>query len=254
VTIKASTLGLALVLMSASVASAQEVPAGTVLPVMLNTTLDSATSKSGQRVTGKLKQSVQLPSKESIPAGAKIYGEVVAAEPPSNAGPARIVVKFDRVVAAGKEFRIAAGLRALASMQDVFEAQLPVGTFDDFGTSPSDWTTVQIGGAAVYHGDGTVRQAMEIIGHTAELGTAVGSLQPDIARGCPAQPEFDAQQQALWLFSPWACGVYGFEDLSIARHKSAGAEGTVELTSSRRIKIGAGSGWLLQVVGAPSPR
>lgn len=249
---QAFVLSLALMLMSTTLVPAQEIPAGTVLPLMCNTTLDSATSRRGQKIAAKLMQSVPLSSKESIPTGARVDGEVVDVEQPSGGGTARIVIRFDRVVAAGKEFRIDAGLRALASMQDVFEAQLPVGTFDDYGTSPSDWTTVQIGGAAVYHGDGTIRRAMEIIGHTPELGTAVGNLQPDVARGCPPQPDFDARQQALWLFSPWACGVYGFDDLSVVRRpQGAGLEGAIELSSPSRFKIRAGSGWLLQVVTVP---
>ena len=234
-----------LLLLGAVAATARQLPAGTVLPVMLNTTLNSVKSKVGDRISGKLMQQVELPSGERIPAGARVHGIVTAVRSGAAGSPNLLEVRFERLVSGTTQYALTTKLRALASMLEVFDAQLPVGTFDDYGTSTSDWTTVQIGGAAVYHGDGTVRHAMDIIGRTTELGEAVGKLQPDASRGCPPQPEFDARPQALWLFSPWACGTYGLDDLSIIRDEAAGPADAIALTSVRRIEIRAGSGWLL---------
>jgi hypothetical protein len=233
-------------LLAAATVTAQQLPAGTVLPVMLNTTLNSDKSKVGDRISGKLMQRIELPSGGRLPVGARVLGLVTAVHSGAAGSPNSLEVRFERLVIGTTQYVLTTRLRALASMQEVFDAQLPVGTFDDYGTSSSDWTTVQIGGAAVYHGDGTVRQAMDIIGRTTELGEAVGELQPDTSRGCPPQPEFAARQQALWLFSPWACGTYGFEDVSIVRHETAASSDAIALTSTRRIVIRAGSGWLLQ--------
>ncbi len=138
-------------------------------------------------------------------------------------------------------------------MQEVFDAQLPIGTFDDYGTSTSDWTTVQVGGAAVYRGDGTVRSAMDVVGHSTDYGAVTAKLQPNTKLGCPANPAAVEREQSLWVFSPWACGTYGFDDLAIAHHGSTAPVGTIELTSRSRVLIRAGSGWLLTVVPSPEP-
>jgi len=153
------SVGLAM-LMSA-LGFAQGIPIGTVLPVMMNTSLDSTRSKPGDKLTGRLMQEVALGRGERIRAGARLYGQVVEAVPASANTPSRVVVRVDRLVAGQKEYSIVVSLRALASMEDVFSAQLPTGTFDEYGTSISDWTTVQVGGAAVYLGDGTVREALD---------------------------------------------------------------------------------------------
>ncbi len=232
---------------------AQELPAGTVLPVMLSTTLDSARSKPGEEITARLSQEVLLAAGQRIPAGAKIHGRVVESSLAANSAPARLSVRFDSLSVSGRQVPILASLRAVASMQDVFDAQLPWNTFDDYGTSSSDWNTVQVGGAAVYRGDGTVRSAMEVIGRATDSGAVTARLQPNPKFGCPAKSGEGEREQSLWVFSPWACGCYGFDDLAIAHHGSTSPVGTIELTSSKAIHIRAGSGLLLRVVPSPGP-
>ncbi len=232
---------------------AQQIPVGTVLPVMSSTTLDSAKSKPGEKITATLSEDVPLASGETIRAGAKILGEVVASSLSPNSTPYRLSVRFDSLLAGGKQVPIRVSLRALASMQEVFDAQLPVGTFDEYGTSSSDWTTVQVGGAAVYRGDGTVRSAMDVIGRTTDYGAVTAKLQPAPKLGCPANPAESEREQSLWVFSPWACGTYGYEDLAIAHHGATAPIGTIELTAPKAIRIRAGSGWLLRVVPSPEP-
>ena len=67
---------LAAVLLGASIAGAQELPAGTVIPVMVTVTLDSARAQAGQPITGKIMERVPLPGGKDIPEGAKIVGHV----------------------------------------------------------------------------------------------------------------------------------------------------------------------------------
>lgn len=233
--------------------SAQQIPAGTVLPVMLSTTLDSGRSKPGKPITARLSQDVSLASGERIAAGAKIHGQVVACSPSAHSASACLCVRFDRLSTHGRQLPILVSLRALASMLEVFDAQLPVGTFDDFGTSTSDWTTVQVGGAAVYRGDGTVRSAMEVVGHSTDYGAVTAELQPNPKLGCTASPNEVGRDQSLWVFSPWACGTYGYENLAIAHHGTTAPVGTIELTSAKKILIRAGSGCLLTVVPSLQP-
>ena len=224
---------------------AQQIPAGTVLPVMMSTTIDSARLKPGDRVKGKLMQNVVLPSGETIRAGAKLGGQVTQAAPGPNA---RVDIRFDKLTAARKEYILRVRLRALASMEEVFAAQLPVGTFDEYGTSISDWTTVQIGGAAVYLGDATVRSGMEIVGRAPAYGEVLAKLEPAPKWGCPAEAMVMSNEQALWLFSPWACGIYGLDDLSIGQPNAETPFGTVVLTAPKAVRVRAGSGWLLEAV------
>jgi hypothetical protein len=237
-------------LLAASVL-AQQIPAGTVLPIMISTSLNSTKSKPGDQVTGKLMQEIVLPSGEKIRAGARVEGQVVEPSIPAAPPTARLAVRFDRLMVDGKAIPINASLRALASMQSVFEAQLPTSNFDEYGTSISDWTTVQVGGAAVYLGDETVRDAMDIVGRAPAYGVVMAKLLPAPKRGCPANPKESEREQSLWVFSPWACGTYGFGDLTIAHHGVTAPLGSIQLTSAKSIDIRAGSGWLLVVVPAP---
>jgi hypothetical protein len=226
----------------------QNLPAGTALPVMLGGSLNSARLKPGAVITAKLMQDVFLPSGERIRRGAKIEGSVVDATAGSVSSPARLVLRFDRLTAADKQYALATSLISLASMLEVFDAQLPVGTFDEYGTSVSDWTTVQVGGAAVYLGDQTVRDAMEIVGQSPGYGITLAKLVANPKRGCPAIQTENQQAQSLWVFSPWACGTYGFENLAIAHHGNTDPLGVIEVNAPKVVRIPGGSGLLLRVI------
>jgi len=248
-------LSLVVAILISALGFAQDIPVGTVLPVMMSTSLDSGRSKPGDKLTGRLMQDVALGPGERIRAGARLHGQVIEAVPASVNAPARIVVRFDRLVAGPKEYSIGVSLRALASMADVFSAQLPTNNFDEYGTSTSDWTTVQVGGAAVYLGDGTVRDALDIVGRAPAYGEVTGKLMPAPKRGCPAEAGAGSGEQSLWVFSPWACGTYGFEDLTLARNGASQPVGAIELSAPKALKVRGGSGWLLQVRESPaSPR
>ena len=165
-------------LLLAATGFAQEIPVGTVLPVMTNRSVDSRRSRPGDRISARLMQDVTLPSGERIRAGAKVDGRVVETTATSAKSGSRLIIRFDRLVFDKKEFPVTVSLRSLASTQDVFSAQLPTSNFDEYGTSISDWTTVQVGGAAVYLGDGTVRDAMDVVGRAPGYGTVTAKLLP----------------------------------------------------------------------------
>ncbi len=135
---------------------AQEVAAGTVIPAMLQTTLDGRKARVGQKIVARVMQDVPLSSQTRIRAGAKLIGHVIEVMRPSATSGSRIVMSFDRLMIRGAEVPVTTSLRSLASMMEVFEAQMPTTAFYDRGTSQSDWVTVQIGGDAVYRGAGMV--------------------------------------------------------------------------------------------------
>jgi hypothetical protein len=240
-----------IIVLISGVARPLEIPAGTVLPIMMNTGITAGKGKIAERISGRLMQDVILPSGEKIRAGARIRGQVLQ----SSGGPGdmRIAVRFDRLMVDGKQVPLTVSLLALASPQEVFDAQLPVGSFDEFGTTISDWTTVQVGGAAVYLGDGTVRDGMQIIGKAPGHGIVTAKLLPAPKRGCKSIPAESQNEQSLWVFSPWACGTYGLDDLKISHHGVTSPVGTIELSAPSSVHIRAGSGWLLRVVPSDAP-
>ena len=232
---------VAVALLLISPAFAQTIPAGTVLPVMLNSTLDAARNNPGQTITGRIKQDVPLPDGSTIPKNSTITGQIVSATATS---PSSLAIKFDRLTIKGREFPITTHLRALASMTAVFEARSPTNALDDYGTSPSDWNTVQVGGAGVFRGSGQLIADGQVVGHATDYGAVTAKLVAAPARGCEAE---DDREQALWIFSPSACGVYGMTDLKIAHAGRTDPVGVIEFESPRNVRIQGGSGWLLRV-------
>jgi len=245
---KLSTLAIALLLTTSSFA--QDIPAGTVLPVMLNSTLDAGRSKPGQKITGRIKQDVPLPDGSSIPKHSAIVGRVVSASPASSGSPSRLAIKFDQLIVKGRQIPITAHLRALASMTEVFEARMPTNAWDDYGTSSSDWNTVQVGGAGVYRGSGELVGYGQVVGRATDSGAVTAKLVAAPARGCSGNGD---REQALWIFSPWACGVYGVNDLKIAHAGKTDPIGVIEFESPRDVRIQGGSGWLLRVDSSGAP-
>lgn len=211
---------------------------------MLSSTLDARHNKPGQRVIGEIMQDVPLPDGQVISRGSKILGHIVLVRPASAGGASRITLKFDQLQLKGRIVPIATWVRALASLNEVYEARLPTNAIDDYGTSPSDWNTVQIGGAGVYRGNGEVVSDGQVVGRATDYGAVSARLIAAPDRGCPGTSE---REQALWKFSPWACGAYGFIDLKIVRSAPEGAAGEIVLESSGDVHVRGGSGWLLQV-------
>lgn len=232
-----------ILVLSSAAAAAQEIPDGTVLPVMLVSTLDARHDRPGRTITGRIMQAVPLPDGASLPQGSRIIGHVVAASPATAGSPSHLVIRFDRIVTKGRPIPIAAHLRALASMNEVFEAKMPTNAWDDYGTSPSDWNTVQVGGAGVYRGNGQVVSGDQVVGHATDYGAVTAKLIAVPQGGCRASDT----EQAVWIFSPWACGTYGFNDLKIVHAGKTDPIGQIELESSRDVHVLAGSGWLLKI-------
>ncbi|HUI84497.1 MAG TPA: TrbI/VirB10 family protein [Candidatus Binatia bacterium] len=235
-----------------TLAYGQRLPPGTVLPVMLETTLDARHDRPGKTLTGTIRQDLYLPDGAIVPKGTRVVGHVVKVTSPSPGSGSRLTIRFDEVLLKHRHIPITVHLRALASMNEVFEAKMPTNAIDDYGTSPSDWNTVQVGGAGVYRGSGEVVAADRIVGHSTDYGAVTAKLIAAPAGGC--DDGHDGRQQALWVFSPWACGLYGFDDLRIAHAGRTEPVGEIELESGGNIHVTAGSGWLLRVnSAAPGP-
>jgi hypothetical protein len=230
---------------------AQEIPAGTVMPVMLQSTLNAKKARIGQTIQARVMQEVPLSAETRIRAGTKLVGHIVEVTRPGTNSGSRIVLTFDRLMVHGTSVPVTTSLRSLASMMEVFDAQLPTTAIDDRGTSQSDWVTTQIGGDIVYRGAGIVMSRGEVVGKSTDSGEVTAKLIASRVGGCRGAMDEKEPDQALWLFSPSACGTYGFEDLKISHSGRHDPIGQIVLESDRNVIVSAGSGLLLRVATPP---
>jgi hypothetical protein len=244
---------IALLLAATAVHAGTVVPDSTILPARLNSSLSSRSAKPGQLITARIMQDVPLPDDAKIPAGAMLIGKVTSVQPALGSSGGSISLVFDTLRIPHENIRLTVHLRALASMLEVRQAQLPRNS--DPTTPENAWTTVQIGGDVVYRGGGPVRGRSGVVGKPVEGGVLV-RLDPNPGRGCRHDGTGE-RAQALWLFSSDACGVYGLPDLMIVRagsDASVSASGEITLRSAKGdVEARNGSGLLLRVDGPGVP-
>jgi hypothetical protein len=228
--------------------AAQDIPAGTAIPIMLSSSLDAKKNKPGETIEAKTMQEVSIPSGESIKRGSRVTGHVVAVK--TGAGGSRITLQFDQLEAEGKTIALSVSLRAVASTYSVSQTQNPLNA-DSTYVGSNSWTTRQVGGDIVNRSRGLVGSSSGIVGKWTGSGVW-GKLTPAPERGCPATDGND-QEQALWVFSTSACGVYGSRGLKLAHAGRTGPPGQIVLESQQDLRLRGGSGWLLLVNSMPSP-
>jgi hypothetical protein len=249
------TVNCALVLVAASLmacaiparaADSNSIPSGTVLPVLLNSSLSSAKSRPDQVITARIMQNVPLPNGRKIPAGATVIGHITSVRRASNGNPARVSLRFDTLKAWHERIPIKTNLRAVASLMEVDQAQVPL-EGPDRGTPQEAWTTEQIGGDTVYRGGGPVEGAFGKVGKPVSDGVLV-QLNANPNGGCRGDVDSDSSLQALWVFSSDACGTYGLPDLKIVHAGRSDPAGEITFESARgQAKVQAGAGLLLRV-------
>lgn len=235
-------------LLSAALLAQQSIPAGTIIPVRVNKSLDSSKAKPGEIFTTTVMQDVPLAGSK-ISAGSKVIGHVVSAHRGDKKTGGQLSLRFNSIVVSKHRVPLTANLRAIASMMEVAEAQVPIAG-PDRGTSEADWTTVQIGGQVVYRGGGPVANGLRSVG----VPTAGGILAPALSAAgsrCRAEVDDNDRPQALWLFSSDACGPYGFSDLEIRHAGRSQPIGQIELIShSGNVHVRSGGGMLLRVINS----
>jgi carbon monoxide dehydrogenase subunit G len=231
-----STILIVLLLAAASLC-AQQIPPGTLLPAMLDNTLDSARSKPGQAITAKVMQDVPLADSGKIKRESKILGHVVAVSADN------VSVQFDQIDLDKHLVPVNLALRALASMQAVAAARQPVNADSGIGTTGWDANLIQVGGQVAFNGQRIVKSRTgQLVGRVIEPGAILGVPMANPERGCGGAGS--NSDQAFWVFSTDACGVYGEKDLSIG---TGATLGQIVLKSPKKFTIRGGSGWLFQV-------
>ena len=229
--------------------TAEKIPSGTILPVVLRTTLSSDKCKAGQILHGKIAQDVPLLIGSKIRKGSTIEGHVVEVTPNANGAGSRVTIQFDKVDVAGQWVPVVTNLRAIAGFMAVLEAWIPEEAPSE-GT-PYNWLpTTQIGGDSVYGVGGPVMSAEDtskVIGKS----TGDGVLAPVTAKsdkGCRGAINGNDNPQALWVFSSDACGMYGIDHMKIVHAGRTDPKGTIVLASERpRLQLRNGDGLLLRV-------
>ena len=236
------------VLNAAVLLVSQGIPAGTALPVALSTTLDARKNKPGQKIEGRLMQDIPLPSGEKIKAGAHLIGQIVAMTRPAG-GRSRMVLKFDQLAAGGTPIPLTLSVRAIASPDSVYQAEIPINADSNY-TTQNEWVMRLVGGDIVNRGRGIVASAEAVVGRwdVAPWGKLTSSDSGD----CTAS-DGNGLEQALWVFSTSACGLYGLEDIKLVHDGRTDPVGQIILESSKDLHIGGGSGWFL-LVGGPTAK
>src|SRR5580692_10904804 len=113
---------LSLIMLSMDLFAQNTIPAGTILPVALNSSLNSQKVKSGQVITARVMQDVPLSPGSTIHAGARVVGHVVSVNARDGANGAQMSVRFDVLVISKRRIPITTNLRALASAMAVEDA------------------------------------------------------------------------------------------------------------------------------------
>jgi len=233
--------------LAASSLWAQQLPTGTLLPVMLARSIDSDKAKPGDEIEAKLMQDVPLPDNTKIKRETKVMGHVVAAGGPSDGKKASIKVQFDKLESGKELVPISTGLRALASMQLVAQARNPGNMNVAPGTSVWDLNVSQIGGQIAYNGQKIVKAPNgQVVGKVVEPGAIVGVPMANPARGCKGSAS-NASEQAFWVFSTNACGLYDEKGLTYTSGIAGQHAGQITFKSLKNFTIRGGSALLLQI-------
>ncbi len=230
---------------SATLLAAQDIPPGSTLPIVLNSSLDARKTKPGARIEGRLKENVPLASGEKFKTGSRVTGHIVSVNKTSGGG-SRLVLQFDQLQDGGKTIPLNVSARAIADSNSIYNAQIPIDAESNY-ESENQWTMRQVGGDIVNRGRGVVASGSGIVGH---YDGAVWAKLAYVS-GCPPS-DVNNIEQPMWVFSVDACGLYGLSDLTLAGAGNTAPLGQITLESDSNVDIGGGSGWLL-VVNATAP-
>jgi hypothetical protein len=210
-----------------SAASANQLPAGTIIPAELAKSIDAKKAKSGDQVVAKT--TIDLRSKDGntvIPKGAKVLGHVTDAKAHSkDESGSMVTIAFDKVeMKGGRDLQFNGGIRAIGKPEQNAAAYSGGGSpMSESGGVPS--------GAAGQGGIGGAR-----------TGGAVGA--PPSA-GNPGNAPADNGVPAtggVGPLSPASQGVVGIQGLSL----QDSAQGSVITSSSGNVHLDSGTQLILR--------
>jgi hypothetical protein len=86
--------------------SASAIPPGTILPVVLTTSLSFEKCKPGQALRGKIAQDVPLPNGAKIRRGSTVEGHIAEVTSDATGSGSKVAIQFDKVYVAGQWVRV----------------------------------------------------------------------------------------------------------------------------------------------------
>jgi hypothetical protein len=225
-------------------AQSQVLPQSTAIPVRFEHSTDTKKAKVGDVVTAKTIQAVALPGGKSIAKGTLLVGHVVALDafhfdqtPYAHQKPSMLSIHFDKLQTGDAAIPVSLSVRAIASTIDSQEAARPhyLDETDRVGT------ITLIGGTEFTPFDKMIQSDDgNAIGYNRKNGVFARLIATGHCGGTDTE-------QSVAIFSPDACGAYGFAGDYLAENGQDGS-GTFTLAAhGRSLKLYAGSTALLQV-------
>jgi len=220
-------------LLTSSIAFAQSnklqtIDAPTVLPIIFTGSVSADHAKTGTPVEAKTTQRVELPNGGSIPPGTRVTGHVVSANgfvydktPYAHQKSAVLSVHFDSIQVSGESVPLNVTVRAIASPIASWDAQRPQASdMDPLGT------LTQIGGDQLIPSQSEVRNMEgEVVAYNKRGGVYAHLI---------AKNDCDSSnvEVSVGIYSPSACGAYGFGDVTVTERGSVESPSTLTFVSS----------------------
>jgi hypothetical protein len=233
-------------------AESQVLPQSTAIPVRFEHSIDTKKAKAGDTVTAKTMQLIVLPDGKRIAKGSLLVGHVASVQafsfdptPYAHQKPSTLSIHFDKLQAGNESMPVNLSVRALANVNDSVDAS--------YGHSVDNQDSVGmmtlIGGMTFSPLQKTIQDDNgDAIAYNRRSGL-FARLIPSGSSGAGASLHCDGTdtEQSLAIFSPDACGVYGFAGDYLAENGRDGSGTFTLATRGSSIKLYAGSTALLQV-------
>jgi hypothetical protein len=232
----------------------ESVTPSTAIPVVFSRPVEAGKATSGATVTAKTSQLVLLPDGKALPIGTILRGHVVQSVPfvPNAAPyavqkPSILSIHFDTIEVGGAAVPVHLSVRALAGPVLSYQASIP--HYRD--ETDTTGTRLLIGGSsfsplqkAVWSPNG------KIVAYHRTQGVYARLLPGDTldSEGAANHCEATETEQAVGIFSPSACGVYGVNTVAIADNGRARGGTFVLKSEARSVALFAGTTALLQVM------
>jgi len=250
-------LSLLLSALCATALGQTKVPPGTTFPVRFVHSVDAKRARPGDRVIARTLQIVILPGGQHLAKGTVVVGHVVDArpyrfdpEPYAHQKGSSLSIHFDEIVNGDLTLPVNFSVRALANTLVSQWASRPHYRDETDGAG----FMVSVGGEEFSPFDRVIRDDEgDVIGYNRKQGVFARLLASDNpASTTSGNCRPTSGEQSVAIFSPNACGLYGFDGVSMT-HAGRGGSGTFTLVSRRRsMKLFSGSTALLQETKEPS--
>ena len=223
-----------------------KIPAGTAIPVRFPHTLDARKLHAGALISAETMQLVFVGPAAIIPKGTRVTGQVIAASYSGKGEPSSLELRFDHLNFHGDSQPVCLSLRALASLNEVYNAKTPASTMDanpDLGTTLVGGDKIQLGSNKVFTSDGSDQVGIQ------NRDGIFSRLEPPLLGATSGGSTCDgiSTLQSVAVFSSRACGLYGFPGIQWVPMPEA-PQPEILLTSDHEpVLIHSGSAALLQV-------